>query len=79
MPTATVSAKGWIVIPAELRRKYRLRAGSRIRVVDYGGVLSLHPEMADPIKESRGMLKGRSSLTAALLRERAKERERENR
>jgi AbrB family looped-hinge helix DNA binding protein len=79
MGTAIVSSKGWVVIPAELRKKYRLRAGTRVRVVDYGGVLSLHPELADPVKQSRGMLKGGPSLTAALLRERTKERKREDR
>ena len=27
MTVATISSKGWIVIPNELRRKYHLRAG----------------------------------------------------
>ena len=31
-----VSGKGWIVIPAELRKKYNLRAGTEVVVVDYG-------------------------------------------
>ena len=46
---ATVSEKGWVVIPAELRKKY-----------------NLHP----------GMLKGRTSLTRALLTEHGRERTR---
>jgi AbrB family looped-hinge helix DNA binding protein len=74
---ATVSHKGWVVIPAELRRKYRLRPGARVVVVDYGGVLSLVPAMSDPIAEAAGLLKGEDSLTAALLEERAGERDRE--
>ena len=36
----TISSKGWVVIPAELRRKYNLTPGAEVRVVDYGGVLA---------------------------------------
>ncbi|MHA1263546.1 MAG: AbrB/MazE/SpoVT family DNA-binding domain-containing protein, partial [Candidatus Freyarchaeota archaeon] len=37
MPKATVSGKGWVVIPKEIREKYRLRKGDRVLFVDYGG------------------------------------------
>lgn len=77
--TATVSAKGWIVIPAELRRKYRIEPGKKVRIVDYGGVLGLVPAFDDPIREARGSLAGKTSLTGALLDERRRERAREDR
>jgi AbrB family looped-hinge helix DNA binding protein len=70
--TAIVSAKGWIVIPAELRRKYHLRPGSKVQVVDYGGVLSLVPSLKDPVRKAAGMLKARRSRTGALVAERAR-------
>ena len=35
----TVSEKGWVVIPADLRKKYNLHPGAEVAVVDYGGVL----------------------------------------
>jgi len=73
----TISQKGWVVIPAELRKKYDLKPGKTMQVVDYGGVLALVPSMEDPIEEAAGMLKGDTSLTEALLSERQKERERE--
>lgn len=79
MASAILSSNGWVVIPAQLRKKYRLRAGCRVRVVDYGGIISLQPELARPIEEARGMLKGRTSLTRSLLRQRAKDRRREDR
>jgi len=73
----TVSTKGWIVIPAELRKKYHLRPGSKVTIVDYGGVMSIVPAPENPITEARGALKGGPSLTETLLKERAADRERE--
>lgn len=71
-----VSEKGWIVIPAELRKKYNLHPGAEVSVVDYGGVLALVPAMEQPVRQAAGMLKGRTSLTRALLAERRRERSR---
>jgi AbrB family looped-hinge helix DNA binding protein len=76
--TTTVSAKGWIVIPANLRRKYHIEPGGQIRIVDYGGTLGLVPVLEDPIREARGALAGKTSLTQALLEERRRERSRES-
>lgn len=73
----TISNKGWVVIPAELRKKYRLMPGTEVVIVDYGGVLSIVPAMPNPIKQGRGLLKDLPSLTNDLRRERAKERRRE--
>ena len=69
----TVSNKGWVVIPAEFRKKYRLQPGSKVRMVDYGGVLAVVPELEDPVAQGYGMLKSTGSLTKALLREHRKE------
>ena len=75
----TVSAKGWIVIPAALRHRYHIEPGQKLSIVDYGGVLSLVPPLRDPVREGRGILAGETSLTGALLEERRREREREDR
>ena len=72
----TVSEKGWVVIPAQLRKKYNLRPGTEVQVVDYGGVLALVPKLANPIRQAAGILKGRKSLTAALLAEHRQEKAR---
>jgi AbrB family looped-hinge helix DNA binding protein len=72
-----LSAKGWVVIPAALREKYGLKPGSDVRVVDYGGVLSLIPEIKNPIQAGAGMLKGEDSLTQAIVEEHRQERERD--
>ncbi|MBU0512465.1 MAG: AbrB/MazE/SpoVT family DNA-binding domain-containing protein [Chloroflexi bacterium] len=73
-----LSQKGWIVIPAVLRKKYGLEPGADLQVVDYGGVLSIVPAMDDPIKAGAGMLKGTDSLTEAIVEEHRQERERDS-
>jgi AbrB family looped-hinge helix DNA binding protein len=62
MSQATISSRGWIVIPADLRRKYELTPGKKVQVVDYGGVISLVPVSKDPIQSSKGQLIGRSFI-----------------
>jgi AbrB family looped-hinge helix DNA binding protein len=78
MPIVSVSSKGWVVIPADYRRKYQVHPGSRVEIVDYGGGMSLVPVLEHPARDAQGMLKGRSSLTGALLQERARGRKRES-
>jgi AbrB family looped-hinge helix DNA binding protein len=76
--TLKISNKGWVVIPAELRKKYDLQPGKAVQIVDYGGVLAIVPALDDPIREAAGMLahSGRS-LTEALLEEHRRERDNE--
>jgi AbrB family looped-hinge helix DNA binding protein len=78
MSVVTVSQKGWVVIPAALRAKYRWKTGDRVRVVDYGGVVSLVPVVGNPEDEGAAALRtpGRS-LVRALGRVRKEERRRD--
>ena len=75
----TISNKGWVVIPVELRRKYNLSPGTEVVIVDYGGVLAIIPALKNPVKQGRGLLKGLPSLTQDLMKERTQERSREAR
>jgi AbrB family looped-hinge helix DNA binding protein len=78
MSVVTVSQKGWVVIPAELRDKYHWKPGDRVKVVDYGGVVSLVPILRHPEEEGLGALKVRGrSLLKGLMRTREEERRRE--
>jgi AbrB family looped-hinge helix DNA binding protein len=74
----TISNKGWVVIPAELRKKYHLTPGTEVVIVDYGGVLSIIPALQNPIKQGRGLLKDLPLLTKDLSEERSRERKRED-
>ena len=49
-----VSEKGWVVIPADIRKKYNLQPGTAVQVVDYGGVIALVPGLADPVRQAAG-------------------------
>ena len=67
MTVHSISSKGWVVIPAEMRKKYGLEPGSEVRIVDYGGVLALIPALEDPIQQASGMLHTDKRLTQILL------------
>jgi AbrB family looped-hinge helix DNA binding protein len=73
---AKVSAKGWIVIPAALRRRYGLTPGTIVNVEDRDGEIVISPRQA-AYKGARGMLPAEPSLTAELLAARAKDLEHE--
>lgn len=78
MPIVKMSAKGQVVIPAELRRKIGLKPGDRVLVALTGKrQLIVEPVPDDPIEAACGMLRGGPSLTAALLKERREDRARE--
>ena len=74
MNTVKVGSKGQITIPANLRKQYNLRPGSRVVLVDYADILAIVPAMSDSIEESAGLLKDGPSLAAALRAERKRER-----
>jgi AbrB family looped-hinge helix DNA binding protein len=74
MPTATVSPKGWVVVPKEFRLKYGLKPGDKVQIIDYGGGLSVVPLVDDPIAALRGIFADGPSLTADLLMERQRAR-----
>lgn len=80
MPTVTVSAKGWIVIPKEIRERHGIRKGDKVHVIDLGGQISIIPATkGDPIERAYGMFKGGPSMTQALVEDHRLEVEREER
>jgi AbrB family looped-hinge helix DNA binding protein len=52
-----MSARGQVVIPAELRRRLGLSPGSRLHLHESGAKVILVPEMADPVGEGLGFLR----------------------
>jgi len=71
---ARATIKGQVVIPAELRKKYNIKKGSKVNIYEgEGNVIIIKPLPEDPIEASKGMLKGKTSLLKALLRDREEE------
>ena len=74
---AKVSAKGWVVIPAALRRRYGLKPGMSVEFRAEGDHIILVPRDSDIVEDLFGKLAGPISLTEALLEDRALELRRE--
>ncbi|MCI0530148.1 MAG: AbrB/MazE/SpoVT family DNA-binding domain-containing protein [Nitrospira sp.] len=73
MPIVKTLGKGQIVIPAKLRKKYRIKPGSEIHLLEYGGIIHLIPPVTDPIKAASGFLPKKPSLAKKLLKERKRD------
>lgn len=67
-----MSARGQIVIPAALRRKYGIKNGTRIIVTDAGDRIILKPVTELYLKNLQGSLKGKGGMKV-LLGERRKD------
>jgi AbrB family looped-hinge helix DNA binding protein len=68
---ATISSKGQLVIPAQLRKKYRLKAGSRVAVEDHGGEIRVKVNPYDALLALRGKF-AQYPLEEDLMKERRK-------
>jgi AbrB family looped-hinge helix DNA binding protein len=64
-----VSSKGQIVIPAALRDKLGIKAGTRVAIQQEDNHLVLQPITNEFIRSLRGCLKGKDSLVEARDRE----------
>lgn len=53
-----VTSKGRIVIPVELRRKYGIKAGTRVIVSDKDNLIILKPITDQYLKKLQGTLRG---------------------
>ncbi|MDO8885867.1 AbrB/MazE/SpoVT family DNA-binding domain-containing protein [Candidatus Oleimmundimicrobium sp.] len=74
----TLTKRGQIAVPAEIRKKFRLQPGSKLYWLNTGKEIKLVPVSADPIEAMYGSASGKK-LTEKLLKERRKDKEREKR
>jgi AbrB family looped-hinge helix DNA binding protein len=56
MHTATISSKYQVVIPREIREKFKLKPGQKIMFIPYNKTLRV--VIIPPIEKARGLLKG---------------------
>jgi AbrB family looped-hinge helix DNA binding protein len=75
--SATFTSKGQLVVPAELRRKHRIEAGTRVRFLeDQFGRIVLQPITAEYVDRVRGCLGDGPDLVAKWEKDHRKEGER---
>jgi len=70
MATVRTLSKGQIVIPSDIRKRYRIEPGTELQVMEYGGIIYLIPPVEDPVKAACGLLPPKPSLAEKLLKER---------
>jgi AbrB family looped-hinge helix DNA binding protein len=73
MAIVKATVKGQIVIPADIRRKYRIVKGTRLNIYEQGNKIVAEPLQDDPIQQGRGMLKTGGRILKALVADRKRE------
>jgi AbrB family looped-hinge helix DNA binding protein len=73
MATTTVSAKGQIVIPAKVRKRLGMKAGTKVYFNIEGQNVLIIPIPDDPINAACGFLAGGKSLSKDLEKSRKEE------
>jgi AbrB family looped-hinge helix DNA binding protein len=73
MTVVKATVKGQILIPASLRRKYKIGKGTPLRVYGRRNHIVLEPVVQDPVEQGRGMLKTRGRILKSLIEDRKRE------
>ena len=76
MHIAYVTSKGQLTIPVELRRKYKIKKGTRVNFVEGDGKIIMQPVTREYINSLCGMFKlrpGEKPVTQELIEEHAEE------
>ena len=77
MTIATVSAKGQIVIPSAIRKRYNIKKGVKLYIEERDGELVFKAVTLEYIKKISGVLNTKGKLSKLLLKERLEDKKRE--
>lgn len=72
--TTTVSTKGQLVIPAEMRQSLGIEPGTRLAIRQEGSCIVLEPVSKKLIRKLRGITQGGASMADELQKERRSEK-----
>ena len=75
--TAQVTSKGQLVVPARLRKKYGIKPGTTVCFIERENEILFQPVTREFVRSLCGMLKSETPVTEELLKERAREKKRE--
>ena len=70
-----VTSKGQLVIPAKLRRKYKIKTGTMVYFWEKDDRIEIEPITSETIRNNIGILGTRGKLLKILMEEKKKERE----
>ena len=74
MYKAVVSAKGQMVIPSALRKKFGIKKGTQVCLYERDGEIVIKPITDKYIQSMAGMARTKGRLLKALMEEKVKER-----
>lgn len=77
MPIVTISSKGQLVIPKEVRKALGLKPKQKVLLKVVKDHAEIEPLPENPVKHFCGIFKEGSSLAKALLKEREEDKKRE--
>jgi AbrB family looped-hinge helix DNA binding protein len=78
METSIVTQKGQMVVPARIRRKLKIKKGTRLVIIEQDDGFLVKPLDRKFFEHFAGILPSKGKASRALLEERKKERKRED-
>ncbi len=75
MTITVATSKGQVVIPSKIRRRHNIKKGTKFCITEKGGQIIFQPLTEDYFEKMAGILNTKGKLTKALLEERARDKE----
>ena len=75
MITTVITAKGLVLIPSKVRRRLNMKGGTKLCVLETSDGVELRPLTREYFEKHMGILGTKGKLTKALMEEKAKEKE----
>lgn len=75
METSVVTVKGQVVVPANIRRKFGIKKGTKIAFIEQNGKLLIQPLNKNYFESLAGILGTEGKMLKSLMEDKKRERE----
>jgi AbrB family looped-hinge helix DNA binding protein len=75
METSVVTVKGQVVVPANIRRKFGIKKGTKIAFIEQNGKLLIQPLDKNYFESLAGILGTEGKMLKSLMEDKKRERE----
>ncbi|HAX48543.1 MAG TPA: AbrB/MazE/SpoVT family DNA-binding domain-containing protein [Ignavibacteria bacterium] len=75
MESSKITTKGQLVIPSRLRKKYKIKDGTRVNFIEESDGIKLLPVTAEFIRANVGFMGTKGKMLKMLMEEKKTERE----